>query len=630
MSDGQQAIELNRSMDGAAKTRVAAFRPNSSRKVVLLVSLFSLFVVMMVGILYVSGSIFAGVRSYVRAEGLWAKAQKEAVSSLNDYIYFQTPDHYADFHDALGVILGDKRARLALLLPLPDHTEAREGFLLGGSHPDDVEDMIWFFTHFQDVSYLREAISIWTKGDETIEVLIALGEEINTAVAQGALTSALQASFRERLWRLDTVLTRLEVQFSEVLSEGARWVRDVVLVVTFTLVGLFLSIGTLVSWQIIRSINRAENEVVESEAKYRGILVNMVDTYYRASEDGRLTMVSPSAASLLGYSPDELIGSYLSTYFFDPDECRKLLAKMNRNGGRISRTRVRLRHKQGQDVWVSTSASYFSDSAGNIEGVEGIAQDITQQLENERKIIESQLQAEEANKAKSEFLSSMSHELRTPLNAVLGFAQMLQMGSLSEKQQDHVESILFAGNHLLQLINEVLDLARIEANEMDLSFEDVTIRDAVSECIALISPLQARHGIKLIDNSEVAPAQAVRADRLRLKQVLINLLSNAIKFNTVAGTVQVDQSITDDGFARISVSDTGIGIAEEDSASVFVKFHRVGADPMKAREGTGIGLAVCKLLVEQMGGRIGFESKIGVGTTFWVDLPRVDAGNSSD
>lgn len=630
MSNSGRAPERNRSVIDGREERKAGFRLDSSRKVILLVLLFSLIVVTMIGVLYVSGNIFAGVRSYVRAEGLWAKAQKEAVSSLNDYIHLRTPDYFTEFHDALGVIQGYKRARLALLQPHPDRAVAREGFLQGGSHPDDIQDMIWFFTYFQDVSYMREAISIWIRGDDEIDELISLGDEIKQSLAAGTLTSAKQSAFRERLRHLDLVLRQLEVNFSEVLSEGARWVRGVVLVGALTLVGLFLGIGTMVSWQIIRSINRAENEVLKSEASYRGILVNLVDTYYRVNEDGRLIRVSPSAVTLLGYSEDELLGSHLSAFFWDPEDYLKLVRKLRRSGGRISRARARLRHKNGEVVWVSTSASIFSETGETSVGIEGIAQDITRQLESVRKIVESQQRAEEASRAKSEFLASMSHELRTPLNAVLGFAQMLQMGALSEKQQDHVESILYAGNHLLQLVNDVLDLARIEANELDLSLEPVEIRDIVSECVSLISPLGPRHEVAIVNNVSAAPVMVVEADRLRLKQALINLLSNAVKFNRAGGTVRVEQTETTDGFVRVSVFDTGIGIAAEDFDSVFVKFHRVGADPMTAREGTGIGLAVCKLLVEQMGGRIGFESVLGQGSTFWIDLPRADISEAPE
>ncbi|NQU59189.1 MAG: HAMP domain-containing protein, partial [Rhodospirillales bacterium] len=236
----------------------------------------------------------------------------------------------------------------------------------------------------------------------------------------------------------------------------------------------------------------------------------------------------------------------------------------------------------------------------------------------------SKAEAEAANMAKSEFLASMSHELRTPLNAVLGFAQMLQFdpkNQLSSDQNAHVEHILEGGEHLLELINEVLDLARIEARQLDLSLEEVDAYEVVTACVALTVPLGERRGIKIIEQFSSEPLGYLRTDHLRLKQVLLNLLSNAVKYNRDGGTVTVEGRETEDGFLRLSVSDTGIGIAEKDYSDVFQMFHRLGADPMIAREGTGIGLTVTKLLVERMAGRVGFESEVGVGSTFWFELP---------
>ena len=233
-------------------------------------------------------------------------------------------------------------------------------------------------------------------------------------------------------------------------------------------------------------------------------------------------------------------------------------------------------------------------------------------------------EAEKANKAKSDFLASMSHELRTPLNAVLGFAQMLKLdpqSPLSPAQNEHVESILEGGNHLLELVNEILDLARIEADQINLSLEEVTASEVVADCVALTTPLGEPRGIKIADQFSGVPAAVLRTDRLRFKQSLLNCLSNAVKYNKDGGTVTVDGRETEDGFLRISVTDTGVGIAEEDYAGVFQMFHRLGADPMISREGTGIGLTVSKLLVERMAGRLGVESEEGVGSTFWIELP---------
>jgi len=232
--------------------------------------------------------------------------------------------------------------------------------------------------------------------------------------------------------------------------------------------------------------------------------------------------------------------------------------------------------------------------------------------------------ANKANMAKSEFLASMSHELRTPLNAVLGFAQLMQYNAsepLSPAQREHVDHIITGGNHLLDLVDEILDLARIEADQFTFSVNEIDINKIIANCVSLTANLGRQRNISIVDNLSGAETPLIRTDEQRFTQILLNLLSNAVKYNRDGGTVTIDGYDTENGFLRIEVADTGFGIAEQDRDSVFQIFHRLGSDPTKAREGTGIGLTVSKLLVERMAGRIGFESEVDIGTTFWVEFP---------
>lgn len=229
--------------------------------------------------------------------------------------------------------------------------------------------------------------------------------------------------------------------------------------------------------------------------------------------------------------------------------------------------------------------------------------------------------AEEANRAKSDFLARMSHELRTPLNAVIGFGQMMELnrpGNLNADQIEYCGHIVRSGRHLLSLVNEVLDLAGIEAGRMRLSPERVIVAEVVGQVVEAMRPFAEKHGLQL-DFLADAPVPDARADLQRLRQVMLNLLSNAIKYNRPGGTVTVKAWAIDDKRVRIAVMDTGIGIAPENETHLFEPFYRLGAE-YTAVEGTGIGLALCKKLVEAMDGRIGYETRLGEGTTFWIEL----------
>lgn len=255
-----------------------------------------------------------------------------------------------------------------------------------------------------------------------------------------------------------------------------------------------------------------------------------------------------------------------------------------------------------------------------------IQTDITDQKNAENTAFIAKVDAEKANRAKSDFLASMSHELRTPLNAVLGFAQLLQIDSkspLTVNQEQNVDCIVEGGQHLLKLVNEILDLAKIEANQSELDFENVAANDVVADCVTMIRPLADQNKIIITNAFRHVGKATVRVDRMRLKQIIINLLSNAIKYNKHGGTVTIDGSVTDQNNVRISVADTGQGIAEKDFANVFKMFQRLHDNSMTTREGTGIGLTVSKLLVERMYGRTGFYSELGTGSTFWIEFPKV-------
>ncbi len=279
---------------------------------------------------------------------------------------------------------------------------------------------------------------------------------------------------------------------------------------------------------------------------------------------------------------------------------------------------------RGEGSWIQMSGCPLRTEAGEVRGAVVVLTDITVHQLHQESLSRAKNEAEHANQAKSEFLSRMSHELRTPLNAILGFAQLLEMARLKTAHRDSVGQILKAGRHLLTLINEVLDISRIESGKLSLSPEPVRVDDVIREALAMVQPQAADRQVRIDAETGTWSNVYILADRQRLKQVLLNLLSNAIKYNRAAGMVTISCQIGAGDMVRLMVTDTGVGIPEDKFGLLFSPFERLGAE-QTGIEGTGIGLAFSKRLTEAMGGALGVASELGTGSTFFLDLPRADS-----
>ena len=299
------------------------------------------------------------------------------------------------------------------------------------------------------------------------------------------------------------------------------------------------------------------------------------------------------------------------------------------NGTKEFNTEFRVVWPNGTIRNIRALAIVQRDDSGKAIRMIGTNWDITGIKESEAEIVKARNEAEAANEAKSEFLSRMSHELRTPLNSILGFAQLLEMGGeLTQKQKKGLSHILNSGKHLLNLINEVLEITRIEAGHLPLTLESVELNSILHEMIATIQPQAMARNIDMVLEDSVVNILSVKSDRLQLKQVLLNLLSNAVKYNRQNGSIRIKTELkplidTVKPIIEISITDTGLGISATDMPKLFQPFVRIGAEKSSI-EGTGLGLAVAKKLMNTMGGQVGIKSTPDVGSTFWIELPQTN------
>lgn len=366
---------------------------------------------------------------------------------------------------------------------------------------------------------------------------------------------------------------------------------------------------------------RERTAALEHEIEQRRLILEATsDGFCIVDQNGRILDVNPAGCELLGYPRRGLIMRSASNLdcLDSADEAAQHLGRIASAGrGRFD---TLLRRCDGSLLPIEVSASMVE--------VDGSAlffaffRDISERVESCSRLAEAKDAAELANQAKGEFLSRMSHELRTPLNAILGFSQILGFRLSDDDGATHVREILHAGTHLLALIDDVLDLTRIESGKVPLTAESVAVDPVVQECLSLLAPQAAAHNVTF-SCGDLIKAPFVRADRTRLKQVLLNLLTNAVKYNKAGGTVTISTKATSyEGAAalRIAVQDTGVGISAIDQSRLFVPFERALATA-KTVEGTGLGLAVTKRLVELMAGSIGYDSRPDVGSTFWIVLP---------
>jgi PAS domain S-box-containing protein len=387
--------------------------------------------------------------------------------------------------------------------------------------------------------------------------------------------------------------------------------------------------GVLAAARDITEQKQLEAQLRESQNYNRGLVESNIDALMTTDLLGVITDVNKQMEVITGIAREQLVGTPFKNYFTDPPRADQAIRSVL-SENRVTDFELAIRTPDGSTADVSYNATTFKDTEGRLAGVFAAARDVTEQkrlrdqLEQRNRELEIQnMRVQEANRLKSEFLASMSHELRTPLNSIIGFSEFLLNGdgvALNPEQREYLGDILNSGNHLLQLINDVLDLAKVESGKMELAPEPFSPRQAVEEVCSVVKRMVSEKNLEL--TAHVADdLSTVSLDPLRFKQIMYNLLSNAVKFTDEGGTIDVSLLPHSEKAFVLTVRDSGIGIAATDIPRLFREFEQLEAGPSRRYQGSGLGLSLTKKLVELHGGQIEVESTPGKGTTFRVLLP---------
>jgi PAS domain S-box-containing protein len=623
----------------------------------------------------------SSTRALVGAEGLWSKAQKDAVYSLTKYGYTHDEKDYQQYLKLLAVPIGDHKARLELMKPNPNLDSVREGFIEGRINPDDIDGVIKVLTRFHSISYIHDAIAIWTRGDYFLDMTRYLGDRLHTEVSYNETPIDKINRTQEQIYQLNEKLTVLEDEFSDTLGEGSRWIERLILKVLFSIAitveftGLFLTIS--VSRAISKGINevmRIAHTVAHADFSQRakvfsndeigqlaGSFNHMVDDLQKKIGDEKLAeealrnqkdlyetllktesemgegvsitqaekiiYVNDAVCKIYGYSREEILG--LSSFLIIvPDEEKPRL---------IEKLRLRITGEREQ----SSGETQIIRKDGNIIDIEyrvrniqvdgqmqmlSIIRDVTDKKLNEEQLRKEKERAETAEIARrigEQFLANMSHEIRTPMNAIVGFTDIMLKTPLTPDQHQYLEAIKMSGDNLLVIINDILDFSRMRSGKIPIENRGFRLSHVTAMCIELMHPKASEKGIDLSVNIDKNVPDELMGDPTRLNQVLINLAANAIKFTSKGGVsinVKLLSEKKDNIELEFTVKDTGIGIPKDKLSTIFEAFTQANNDTARRYGGTGLGLAIVKQLAELQGGSVAVSSEEGKGSCFYFRI----------
>jgi PAS domain S-box-containing protein len=564
-------------------------------------------------------------RAYSNGESFYSKAEKAAVLSLRRYAQLGAEQDYASFLSLISVPAGDNAARAALEKTPSDEEGAAAGFVLGRNDPDDVKGMIRLYRWARHWGSFAKAVSDWSQAVPEITSLKQLGENLHEMTASGASSPGERLALLGEIDATDQRLTALEDAFSRHVRAAARDMTELAVAGLVASSILLLGLGTAVVWHVGRRSLAISATLRASSQRFKDFAEVTSDWFWETGPNLEVLYVSERFGTATGVEPKQFVGlAALSLVepFHSADRGVRLDVLTSRKAFRSVLHRY-VAADGIEQFWQMSGRPVF-DAKRRFLGYRGTGNNVTDEIRTSIALAEAMRQAEAANVAKSRFLAHMSHELRTPLNAILGFSEVIQddllRHGLHPKYIEYAADIHSSGVHLLQLINDILDLSKIEAGQASLDEEEVDIAEVVRSSVRLlkVAAYQARVSVSVAMPPDLPH---VRGDERRLKQVLMNLLTNAVKFTLPNGRIETSAEYDEATGLQIRVSDTGIGIAEQDIGRALKPFGQVEGILNRRHQGTGLGLPLAKELIEMHGGTLDLRSRLGEGTKVTITLP---------
>lgn len=564
-------------------------------------------------------------RAYSNGESFYSKAEKAAVLSLRRYAQSGAEQDYASFLSLISVPAGDIAARAALERTPPDEEGAAAGFVLGRNDPDDISGMIRLYRSARHWSSFAKAVSDWSQAEPEITSLKHLGEDLHEMTVSRASSPSERLALLGEIDGTDQRLTALEDAFSRHVRAAARDMTELAVAGLAASSIFLLGLGTAVVWHVGRRSLAISSTLRASTQRFKDFAEVTSDWFWETGPNLEVLYLSERFGTATGVEPKQFVGLVALTLvepFHSADRGVRLDVLASRKAFRSVLHRY-VAADGIEQFWRMSGRPVF-DAKRRFLGYRGTGNNVTDEIRTSIALAEAMRQAEAANVAKSRFLAHMSHELRTPLNAILGFSEIIRDDllhhGLHPKYVEYTTDIYSSGTHLLQLIDDILDLSKIEAGQATLDEEEVDIAEIVRSSVRLLNTAADQAGVSV--SVALPPGLPhIRGDGRRLKQVLMNLLTNAVKFTLPNGRIETSAEYDEATGLQIRVSDTGIGIAEQDIGRALKPFGQVEGILNRRHRGTGLGLPLAKELIEMHGGTLDLRSRLGEGTKVTITLP---------